>query len=133
MPLFPNAVSALINISEYIKSLLIFPVSCLQRTPVASWQSFKGCSLRVKDLASPDVRVTLPVQAGPIPSRLCEKETSSCKQKWGKTTFYLIVWEWWCYAMIYSILFKKQVKLYHLGEGAQIVFLIWAGLNLFCT
>lgn len=40
--------------------------------------------LQVKDLASPEARVTLPVQAGPVPSRPCEKETCFWKQKLGK-------------------------------------------------
>lgn len=40
--------------------------------------------LQVKDLASPEARVALPVQAGPVPSRPCEKETCFWKQKLGK-------------------------------------------------
>lgn len=84
-----------------------------QGTPVASWQSFKG-PLR-SDLAPPDARIMLPVQL--IPPGHVKKEHLFCKQKWGKQL--LIVWEWWLYAMIYSILFKQVKLLYHL-EGAQI-------------
>lgn len=62
---FYYLVSALINISTHVKDsphLFLGPVASLQGTAVAYWQSIKDCSsFKVKDPASLDTRVTLPV------------------------------------------------------------------------